>query len=63
MVAAILPKSMNEWSDKIRKFLVSSDGKTTDEWWNGEPNYIKFISLLWLAWFMTLINNFINFNY
>ena len=31
MLAAILPKVMNEWGDKIRKFLGSSEGKTIAE--------------------------------
>jgi len=30
MVAALLPKAMNEWGDKIRKFLLSTDSKITE---------------------------------
>ena len=31
MVAALLPKAMNEWGDKIRKFLKSNDAQKLDE--------------------------------
>lgn len=31
MVAALLPKAMNEWGEKIRKFVQSQDGLNVDE--------------------------------
>ena len=31
MVAALLPKSMNEWGEKMRKFLLSNDALQIDE--------------------------------
>jgi hypothetical protein len=31
MVAALLPKSMNEWGDKMRKYLKTNEGKMATE--------------------------------
>jgi hypothetical protein len=31
MVAALMPKAMNEWGEKVRKFLQSNDGKMVDD--------------------------------
>jgi len=31
MVAALLPKAMNEWGDKIRKFLLSNESKEVEK--------------------------------